>query len=148
MSRKARPCKGGSGRRFSHEACPRAGGGHAPPKYNWSVSRLTAARDQLRTPPQYGSTLSSISRPSEVRFVCPRHIGVLSRVPLDVFGANMFFPFLGTLERSTRYSISHGRGPRRREDAFILNRESELEELALRVRLRPKGSMLLCVPNE
>src|SRR6266851_7472898 len=30
--------------------------------------------------------------PSEVRFVRQRHIGVLSRVPLDVFGASHFRP--------------------------------------------------------
>src|SRR5271167_3672136 len=64
------------------------------------------------------------SCPSEIRLVRPRHFGVLSRVPLDVFGANRFHPVGGTAP------ISHGRGPRRREDAFILDRELELQVLA------------------
>jgi hypothetical protein len=70
--------------------------------------------------------------PSEVRCVSPRHIGVLFRVPLDVFGANLFPPFIVLVANW----ISHGRGPRRREDAFILNRESELQGRS--------GNLMLC----
>src|SRR5262249_49777046 len=58
----------------------------------------------------------------EVRVFGRRHIGVLSRVPLDVFGASLFLPVSGP----STASISHGRGPRRGEDAFILDCELEL----------------------
>jgi hypothetical protein len=68
---------------------------------------------------------SFVSGPSEVRLVRQWHIGVLPRVPLDVFGASLFFPFIGA------NSISHGSGPWRGEDAFILDRESELQVFAL-----------------
>src|SRR5580704_13915105 len=81
--------------------------------------------------------------PSEVRFVRPRHIGVLSRVPLDVFGASLFLPVGGAASAT---SVSHGRGPRRREDGFILDRELELQVLAPIVRLHRQGDVMLpCV---
>src|SRR5580698_271213 len=38
---------------------------------------------------------SCASRPSEIRFVRPWHFGVLSRVPLGVFGTNLFHPGCG-----------------------------------------------------
>src|SRR5215471_17784915 len=72
----------------------------------------------------------AVSRCSEIRFVRPGHVGVLSRVPLDVFRASLFLPFIGA------NSISHGCGPRRREDAFILHRKPELQVLALWVRAK------------
>jgi len=66
-----------------------------------------------------------VSRRSEVRLAGQWHIGVLSRVPLNVFGASLFFPTIGA------NSISHGRGPWRSEDAVILDREPELQVFAL-----------------
>src|SRR5258708_35446043 len=82
---------------------------------------------------------------SEIWFVRPRHVGVLARVPLDVFGASLFRPVGGvtsTTSTSTT-SISHGRGPRRREDAFVLDREPELQVLAPIFRVHPLGDVML-----
>jgi hypothetical protein len=58
---------------------------------------------------------------SEIRLVRPRRCGVLSRVPMDVFGANGFRPVAAAAP------ISHDRGPRRREGAFIVDRKMELQ---------------------
>src|SRR5215467_864380 len=86
-----------------------------------------------------------VSGPSEIRSVRPRHVGVLSRVPLDVFGASLFHPAGGVIATA---SISHGRGPWRREHALILDRELKLQVLALMVRVsHPRADvMLLCIP--
>src|SRR5271168_957376 len=85
-----------------------------------------------------------VSRPSEIRLIRPWHVGVLSRVPLNVFGANLFRPVVGA------QSISHGRGPRHREDALILDGELELQVFASVVRVpHPLSDVtLLCVPFE
>src|SRR5271168_3058682 len=83
-----------------------------------------------------------VSRPSEIRLIRPWHVGVLSRVPLNVFGANLFRPVVGA------QSISHGRGPRHREGALILDGELELQIFAPMVRVpHPLSHVtLLCVP--
>src|SRR5271163_1634742 len=88
--------------------------------------------------------LGPVSRPSEIWLIRPWHVGVLSRVPLNVFGANLFRPVVGA------QSISHGRGPRHREDALILDGELELQVFAPMVRVpHPLSDVtLLCVPFE
>src|SRR5258707_5880974 len=63
-------------------------------------------------------------RPSEIRLVRPWHSGILSRIPLDVFGANRFRPV------AEAAPISYRRGPWRREGAFIVDGEVELKVLA------------------
>src|ERR1700682_6274021 len=73
---------------------------------------------------QFVVTAAPVYRRSEIRLVRPRHCGVLSRVPPDVFGANRFRPVAAAAP------ISHGRGPRRREGALIVDRELELQVLA------------------
>src|SRR5258708_30179805 len=79
--------------------------------------------------------------PSEIRLVRCRDRGFLSREPVGVFGANSFRPV------GEAAPVSHGRGPRRREDAFVLDRELELQILAHMVRVPdPLGELIfLCV---
>src|ERR1700674_2415993 len=109
--------------------------------YRETTARLrhTIGRRRRRPP-----CTSIRSLPSEIRFVRPRYFGVLSRIPLDVFGANLLHPVGGAK------SISHGRGPRRREDPFILDSELELQVLASMVRVPHPLSddTLLGVPFE
>ena len=62
---------------------------------------------------------------SEIRLVCSRDRGLLSWEPLGVFGANMFRPF------NQRAAIRYRRRPGHRKSAFILDRELELQVLAL-----------------
>src|SRR5438105_6878838 len=88
------------------------------------------------------ATLPLACRPSEIRFVRPRHVGIPSRVPLDVFGAKQFRPIKGDR------CIRHGGLPRSREGALILDREFELKILAVTVRGSRANIMLLCVPFE
>src|SRR5713226_3068035 len=92
--------------------------------------------------------MAAIYGGSEIRLGRPRHIGVLSRVPLDVFGASLFRPLRGGVRSAG--SIRHGRGPWRREDVLILDRELELQVLTPRVRIpHPVGDViLLCVSFE
>src|ERR1700691_6558891 len=62
---------------------------------------------------------------SEIRFVRVWGRGALSRVPLEVFGADKFLAFVeGAPKR-------YGRRPGGRENAFILNRDLDLQPLAL-----------------
>ena len=78
--------------------------------------------------------------PSEIRLVRPRHRGIFSRVPFDVFRANRFRP------AAEAAPISHGRGPRRREGAFIVDRELELQVRAPVVWRWLGAPILFCVP--
>src|SRR5207302_1432725 len=48
-----------------------------------------------RIPVAATNSPSYVSRPSEVRLVRLRHVGVLSRVPQDVFGASLLRPVGG-----------------------------------------------------
>src|SRR5262249_1775591 len=64
------------------------------------------------------ATLPGVSPPSKTPPVRVRHCAVLSPAPLDVFGANRFGPVAAALP------ISHGRGQRRREGAFIVDHSS------------------------
>ena len=81
---------------------------------------------------------------SEIRLVCPWHLGVFSRVPLAAFSTNQFHPAGGIAH------IRQGCGPWRREDAFILDRELELQVFGRIVRVPDPldGVMLRCVPFE
>src|SRR5712671_2891972 len=81
-----------------------------------------------------------VSRASEIRLVRLRDGGVFSREPLDVFGANRFRP------AAEPAPISHGRGPRRRKGACILDRELELQVLAPVAWLWLGAPILFCVP--
>src|ERR1700736_1981011 len=82
----------------------------------------------------------------EIRPVRTRDRGVLSRVPLGVFGADKLQPFVqGAPKR-------YGRRPRRRESACILDRDLDLQPLALVVEIGPQSivgirllEMLFCV---
>src|SRR6266566_8665178 len=105
------------------------------------VNHGSGAIDPNRTIPQMGFARS------EIRLVRARHVRLLSRVPIAVFGALVFGPVQGTVSTS---SIRHGRGPRRGEDVLILNGEFKLQVLAGSVRGRHPGCvvMLLCVPFE
>src|SRR5215470_4954571 len=81
-----------------------------------------------------------VSRGSEIRLVRLRDCGVSAREPFDVFGANRFRP------AAAATPIGHGRGPRRRKGACILDRELELQVLAPVVWLRLGAPILFCVP--
>ena len=61
---------------------------------------------------------------SEVRLCSPRHRGDLAGGFIDVFGADQVRP------SAHGGPISDGRRPRHGEDAFILDREMELQHLA------------------
>src|SRR5580704_2247012 len=64
---------------------------------------------------------------SEIRFGRARHVGGLSRVPLHVLGTNHF-------RKAVRIEhIGHACRPRRRENAFVLDRELELQVLGFNV---------------
>src|SRR5262249_50724240 len=52
-----------------------------------------------------------LSRRSEIRLVRARHIRVLARIPLDVFGAGQFVPVGGA---RCDVAVRHRRGPRHR----------------------------------
>jgi hypothetical protein len=57
----------------------------------------------------------------KIRLVRSRDCGVLSGIVfMPVLGAHLFVPIAGAAP------ISYGRGPRHREDAFILDREMKL----------------------
>ena len=65
--------------------------------------------------------LTPTGRPAPVcRRVRMGNRSVLSRVPLDVFGADIFGPF------AQRMLIGYGRGPGHGKDLFILHCEVEL----------------------
>src|SRR5262249_40583522 len=84
---------------------------------------------------------------SEVRLNRSRHIGLFSRVPEEVLGASLFLP----VERAIAdISERHGRGPWRREDVLVLDREADLQILALRIgdRHPPRFVIFLDVPFE
>ena len=63
---------------------------------------------------------------SEIRVIGRRHIGILDAIEfMSVFCTDNFWPMSGAAP------ISYGRGPRCREYAFILDREMDLQVLAL-----------------
>src|SRR5215468_5475558 len=66
---------------------------------------------------------------SEIRLVRARHRGIPSRVS-RIFGADIFTSASSAPIAYRRAPISYGRRPRRRKDAFILDRELELQVLA------------------
>ena len=76
----------------------------------------------------YEFALLRFSR-SEIRLVCPWHLGVFSRVPLAALSTNQFHPAGGIAH------IRQGCGPWRREDAFILDRELELQVIGPGVQI-------------
>src|SRR5260370_38638275 len=80
---------------------------------------------------EYRSIPTWASRTLEIETDSARRVGVTTRVPQEVFGASLFHPVGGVTATA---SISHGRGPRRREHALILDRELELQVLAPIVR--------------
>src|SRR5215467_7927497 len=82
---------------------------------------------------------------SKVWFLRGRHVGVLVVVVLVlIFGANGFLPL------AAAGPIGDGRGPRRGEDAIVLDGEPDLEELApvIRVEVASNALVLLGVALE
>src|SRR5260370_1028875 len=77
--------------------------------------------------------------------LCPQ-----SGPPLPVPGTSRCFPRKRLPPSRRGAPVSHRRGPRRREDAFVLDHELELQILAPIVRVPdPLGDeILLCVPFE
>jgi hypothetical protein len=81
------------------------------------AAQVTRSTSLMMTGRCYQFSFVCFSR-SEIRPVGPRYLGFFSRVPLDVFSTNHFRPPVRIAY------IRHGCCPRRREDAFILDRES------------------------
>jgi hypothetical protein len=109
-----------------------------------SARPANSTRDVLNVLAEGGGT-TAVALLSKIRLVGPRHVSVLSRVPLDVLCARLFQPGSGVIATA---SISHRRGPWRRKYAPILDRELELQVLAAMVRVpHPlRDVMFLCIP--
>src|SRR5205814_8016435 len=89
---------------------------------------------------------------SEIRLDRSRHRGLPSGVS-RIFGADIFGSARSALIAHRWAPISYGRRPRRRKDAFILDREFELQVLApivgvavgdARNRIRRKTKIFFC----
>jgi hypothetical protein len=85
--------------------------------YGRKPAQVTRSMSLMMTGRCYQFEFVCFSR-SEIRLVRPRHLSFFSRVPLHVFSTNHFRPPVRIAH------IRHGCCPRRREDAFILDRES------------------------
>ena len=92
--------------------------------------KLTWQRTSRNLPNDPKPTLATTARlhavrhPSEVRLVCARNVGlVVVIILMGVFGTDPFRQLVGP------WHVSQGRGPGRREDAFILDRHSSCKNL-------------------